>query len=218
MLPDSADPVLIAAALNPGMSSWMPLSTRLNEVPQLGTVVVVGATGVAGRIAVQSAFALGASRVIGIGRDLGRLGTVERLGAELVALEGGAGAMADSLAGTTPSLILDYAWGPAAEAVWDALGRQGMSDDDADIRHVQLGTTAGASAALPGDLLRSRRVIVRGSGAGATPVSEVLAQLPVFMEYIANGEIAAPVRTVPLSRVDDAWACTGPDRPVVIPD
>lgn len=217
-LPDGADPVLIAATLNPGMSSWMPLTARLTEVPRLGTVVVVGATGVAGRVAVQSAFALGATRVIGIGRDPDRLGVVESLGAVPVSLKGGAGAIADSLVGTTPSLMLDYAWGSAAEVVWDALGRQGMTDDDADILHVQLGTAAGTAAALPGELLRSRRLIVRGSGAGATPVSEVLAQLPVFMERIATGEIAATVRAFPLSCVVDAWSYTGLDRPVVIPD
>lgn len=221
-LPDGADPVAIAGALNPGMSSWLPLVGRRRELAEdgggLGTVVVVGATGVAGRIAVQSALALGADRVVGVGRDTERLAEVGRFGGTPVMLVDGPDSLTRALDGTTPSLVLDYAWGPAAEVVWDALERHGMSDDDADILHVQIGTTAGGRAALPGSLLRSRRLTVRGSGAGSVPVADIVAELPAFMERIAGGDVVAPVRVFPLSRVDEAWSYAGPDRAVVVPD
>lgn len=221
-LPHGADPVAIAGALNPGMSSWLPLIGRRRERTEdgegLGTVVVVGATGVAGRIAVQSALALGADRVVGLGRDAGRLAEVGRLGGIPVAIGDGTEALTRALDGSAPSLVLDYAWGPAAEILWDALERHGMEDDDADILHVQIGTTAGARAALPGSLLRSRRLTVRGSGAGSVPVADIVAELPAFMERIAAGDVVAPVRVFPLSRVDQAWAYSGPDRAVVVPD
>lgn len=216
--PSDADPAQIAATLNPGMSSWMPLVSRLNDVPELGCVVIVGATGVAGSIAVQSALALGASRVVGVGRDRDRLSRIGDLGAVPVPLDGGADALRSALGRSSPALVLDYAWGAAAETVWDALARQGMVDDDADILHVQLGTSSGARAALPGELLRSRRITVRGGGAGSTPVAEIFAQLPVFMERIASGEVAAPVREFSLSQIEQAWAYAGPERAVIVPD
>ncbi len=217
-LPEGADPVQIAATLNPGMSSWLPLVARAGEVERLGTVLVVGATGVAGRIAVQAALALGADRVIGLGRDRGRLAEVERLGGIPIPLDEGPDAAAEAIGEDTPSLVLDYAWGPAAELVWDALERRGLDDDTADILHLEVGTMAGSRAALPGSLLRSRRIAVRGSGIGSVPLADILAQLPVFMEKVAAGEIVAPVRVFPLSRVADAWAYRGPDRAVVVPD
>jgi NADPH:quinone reductase-like Zn-dependent oxidoreductase len=217
-LPDGADPVMIAGSMNPGLSSWLPLVARTREVESLGTVLVVGATGVAGRIAVQNAFALGADRVVGIGRDRGRLADVTSLGASAVALDDGASAVADALAGTSPSIVLDYLWGPPAELVWDALAGHGLDEDDADILHVQIGTTAGARASLPGAILRSRRLTVRGSGAGSASLEEIMAQLPVFMAKVASGDVVAPVRAFPLSDVAEAWGSSDGERVVVVPD
>jgi len=216
-IPAGADSVQIAGALNPGMGSWLSMTARVNQLGELGTVLVVGATGVAGRIAVQSAFALGATRVVGIGRDPERLAEVERFGGVPVSLADGAAAITTALAGTEPSLVLDYAWGPAAETVWEALERRGLEEDHADIMHVQIGTMAGTHAALPGALLRSRRITLTGAGAGSVSVAEMMAHLPAFMERVATGEISAPVREFPLSRVDEAWSYAGPERAVVVP-
>ena len=217
-LPEGADPIAIAGALNPGLSSWLPLVARAREVGDLGTVLIVGATGFAGRIAVQSALALGAERVVGVGRDEDRLAEVRRLGGVPVSLADGPDAVVSAAAGASPSLVLDYLWGSAATMVWDALSGHGMDEDDADILHVEMGTAAGGHAALPGELLRSRRLTVRGSGAGSTPVTEIMAQLPVFMEKVASGQVVAPVEVFPLARVDEAWAYRGPRRAVVVPD
>jgi len=123
-LPDGADPVAVAGGMNPGMSSWLPLVARAGEIDALGTVLVVGATGVAGRIAAQNALALGADRVVGIGRDPERLAEVERLGGVPVALADGPAAIADALGGTSPTIVLDFAWGEPAEMVWQALSRR----------------------------------------------------------------------------------------------
>ncbi|WP_226962005.1 MULTISPECIES: zinc-binding alcohol dehydrogenase family protein [Streptomyces] len=217
-LPDGADPVLIAGGLNPAMSGWLPLARRRREVAALGTVLVLGATGVAGRTAVQAARLLGADRVVGVGRDPDRLREVERLGGVPVSFDEGPEALGAALAGTAPSIILDYVWGPPAEAAWAALARRGLHDDPADIVHVQIGAGAGESAALPAGLLRSRRLLVRGSGAGSTSLDAIVAAMPEVMRRLAAGEIVAPVRAFPLSRIADAWAFTGPERAVVVPD
>ncbi len=64
VLPEGADPVAIAAAMNPAMSSWVALRRRISFEPGQ-SVLVLGATGNAGRLAVQVAKYLGASHVIG---------------------------------------------------------------------------------------------------------------------------------------------------------
>lgn len=216
-LPDHGDPVQVAAALNPGLSSWLPLVRRASEIGSLGTVLVVGATGTAGRIAVQNALELGATRVVGVGRDDERLAEVARFGGVPVQLADGPDAIARALGATAPSLVLDYVWGPAAEAVWASLARRGLDDDTADIAHVQIGGLAGETAALPAQLLRSRRITVRGSGAGSASIADIMAALPAFIDVVASGRVTVAVRTFPLSRVADAWAYRGPERAVVVP-
>lgn len=217
-LPAGADPVTIAGSLNPGLSSWLPLIRRAREVDGLGTVLVVGATGVAGRLAVQHARLLGADRIVGVGRDAHRLAEVERLGAIAVPLADDPAELVDALAGTAPSIVIDYVWGSAAELVWSALARHGLGDDDADIRHVQIGAQGGARAALPSALLRSRRIAVQGAGAGSVPIAEIVAALPSYMAHLASGEVQAAIRRYPLSDVAAAWSDRGPDRVVVVPD
>jgi len=216
-LPTGADPVAVAGGMNPGMSSWLPLTARTHEVDALGTVLIVGATGVAGRIAVQNAFALGAERVVGVGRDAERLAEVGALGGVPVALPDGPEAIARALDGSTPSTVLDYTWGAAAEAAWQALSRRGLHDDTADIAYVQIGSMGGMTAAMPAALLRSRRIVVRGAGAGSTPVAEIMAQMPGFMQRIAAGEVSVPVRAFGLAQVAEAWAYQGGERAVVVP-
>src|ERR1700748_3705795 len=52
VLPDGTDPILVAAAMNPVMSSWVALRRRIDFEPGQ-TVLILGATGSSGRMAVQ---------------------------------------------------------------------------------------------------------------------------------------------------------------------
>ena len=80
-LPEGTDPVLVAAAMNPAMSSWVALRRRISF--QAGqTVLVLGATGSSGQMAVQVAKRLGAGRVIAAGRNPQRLAELPGLGAD----------------------------------------------------------------------------------------------------------------------------------------
>ncbi|HVV07713.1 zinc-binding alcohol dehydrogenase family protein [Amycolatopsis sp.] len=63
-LSSAADPIAVAAAMNPGMSSWVALRRRAGLEPGQ-SVLVLGATGNAGQLAVQIAKHLGAARVCG---------------------------------------------------------------------------------------------------------------------------------------------------------
>ena len=222
-LPSGADPIAVAGGMNPGLSSWMPLKARANEIDALGTVLILGATGMAGSLAVQNARALGAERVIGAGRDRERLQRLANAGAKTVALSGDrdadAASLANALETATPSIVLDFLWGTAADAAFVALGRRGLDEDRANIAYVQIGQTAGANASVPASLLRSRRIRISGSGAGSAQIADVIAQLPAYMQLIAERRVEVPTRTFPLSDIANAWdaATRSGYRVVVVP-
>jgi NADPH:quinone reductase-like Zn-dependent oxidoreductase len=223
VLPDGADPARIAAGVNPGLASWLPLTARRAAAGSLGTVVVLGATGMAGLLAVQNARILGAGRVIAAGRNPAGLDLAAGAGADVVAIGGDRPADAEALAaaldGGSPGLVLDFVWGQPAEAMFDALAGRGLAEDTADIAYVQIGSLAGASAAVPSVLLRSRRITISGSGAGSASVAQIIAELPGYLRLIADGKVEVPVRTFPLSRISDAWAAAAESgqRVVVVP-
>ena len=90
VLPEDSDPIAVAAAMNPAMSSWVALRQR---VPfQAGqNVLILGATGNAGQMAVQIARLFGAGQIIAAGRSAGRLAALPALGATgTVPLDGNA--------------------------------------------------------------------------------------------------------------------------------
>jgi len=146
-LPDGAQPEAVAAGVNPGMASWLPLKARQAATGKLATVLVLGVTG-------MSAF--------------------------------------------------------------QALGRRGLSEDTADISYVQIGALAGAEAAVPSSLLRSRKLTISGSGAGSVPAAEIKAQIPRYLQLIADGSVQVPFRTFPLSAVAAAWTASAGSGPRVV--
>lgn len=228
-IPDGADPLAVAAGMNPAMSGWLPLAARAKEVGALGTVLVLGATGMAGGLAVQAARALGAERVVAAGRSASGLEALAADGVVVASLaSGGSGADADpdatmdalaaALDGHAPSIVLDFLWGPVAEAAFAALGRSRGADERADIAYVQIGSMAGAEASVPAALLRSRRLRITGSGLGSVRRERLVATMPHVMQAIADGVLTP--RAVPFGIEDAAaaWAYAGPGRAVVVPD
>ncbi|MGB6985717.1 MAG: zinc-binding alcohol dehydrogenase family protein [Candidatus Aquilonibacter sp.] len=208
-LPSGADPVQIAAGLNPGLSSWLPLNARAAELDAIGTVLILGVTGMAGSLAVQHARLLGASAVVGVGRNPVALARAAEFGAKTVALSGDRDADAEALVhaldGAAPSIVLDFLWGAAAETAFTALAKRGMEEDTANIAYVQIGAMAGPDAALPASLLRSRRIRISGSGAGSASIADVMAQVPIYMQLIADRKIDVPTQTFALSSISEAW-------------
>ncbi len=172
-LPDGASPEAVAAGINPGMASWLPLQARLAEAGKLATVLILGVTGLSGFLAAQNARLLGAGRVVGAGRSRPGLDRAAAAGAEPVPLTGDCAADAQALAtvldGDAPGLVLDFVWGSVAETAFAALARSGLGEDAADIKYVQIGALAGAEAAVPSAVLRSRKLTISGSGAGCSP-------------------------------------------------
>jgi NADPH:quinone reductase-like Zn-dependent oxidoreductase len=221
-LPAGADPLAVAADMNPAMSGWMPLIARRKEVGSLGTVLVLGATGMSGSLAVRAALALGAHRVIAAGRDPEALERLRGLGAVTVPLadlrpDAWPAALGAAVAEAPPALVLDFVWGPVAEAAFAALGGAG-ADESADVDYVQIGSLAGTEAALPAALLRGRRIRITGSGVGSVSKAQMIAELPDVMARFADGTFDAPYTVYPLSRVGEAWAHQGRTRAVIVPD
>ena len=219
-LPGRAHPEAVAAGVNPGMASWLPLNARQAEAGSLGTVLILGVTGMAGFLATQNARLLGAARVIGAGRSRPGLDRAAAAGAQAVALTGDtdadAGALARALDGDAPGLVLDFLWGTVAETAFGALARRGLSEDSSAIKYVQIGMLAGAAAAVPATLLGSRKLTISGSGAGSVPAAQIRAQIPAYIQLIAEGAVDVPFRTFPLSDAGAAWTASAEPGPRVV--
>ena len=216
-LPAHADPVVIAAGMNPGLSSWF----SLQQVASLGTVIVTGATGVAGRMAIANARLLGAQRVIALGRSRSALATLPA-GTETIALQGDGeadvAAIREAIGDESPSLVLDFVWGSVAETLFAALQSHGMEDVQGETRYLQIGSAGGPNATLPASVLRARPLTIAGSGAGSVPTETLMRELPVYIDVLSRGDVTLETRVYPLERVAEAWQDTTPGiRAVVVP-
>ncbi|MET7451601.1 zinc-binding alcohol dehydrogenase family protein [Streptomyces sp. NPDC005574] len=218
-LPDGADPVAVAAGVNPGMSSWMPLTTHAEEHGVPDTVLILGVTGAAGGLAVQNARALGVRRVIGVGRGVDDLKRVAGLGAETVEITGDrdadAAAIGAALDGKAPELVVDFLWGGAAESAFQALADV---PGTAATSYVEIGSVISEQAAVPASLLRSRPFRLSGSGIGSFDMRRYFTQVAVYVQLIADGKVDVDAQAYPLSRISEAWAAPAGRRPVLIAD
>jgi NADPH:quinone reductase-like Zn-dependent oxidoreductase len=213
-LPDDADVVKIAAALNPAMSSWVALRRRV-PIGLGQSVLVLGATGNAGTMAVQVAKRLGAGRVVGAGRDRDRLDALRALGADaVVQLGDDADATAKELAAAAADvdIVIDYLWGQPARDAMTAL-LTARADRSRALDWVQIGATAGPSLELPSVALRSANFRLQGSGQGAVSTAVYLAELPSLIDEIGAGTIDVKTITAPLRDVEAVWL--EPDAPGV---
>lgn len=201
VLSDDADPVAIAAAMNPAMSSWVALRRRTLMQPDQ-TVVILGATGTAGRLAVQVAKHLGAGAVIGIGRDRRQLATLPDLGADDVVALDEITTSIDRI--TAADIVLDYIWGPPAADIIAGLARA-RHDSAQPLTWIQIGSMAGAGADIPSAALRSMPLQIVGSGIGSVPLADIVAELPELAAEISHGTLRTQARAVPLVEVEKVW-------------
>jgi NADPH:quinone reductase-like Zn-dependent oxidoreductase len=208
-LPEGSDEAVIAAAMNPAMSSWLAL--RLRAPIQAGqSVFVLGATGNAGQMAIPIAKLLGAGRVVGAGREIGRLKT--SLADEVVSLVGDSEAVGAAVAKAAAEcdIVLDYLWGqPAADAMLALL--RAREDRGRSLTWIQIGSVAGPTLPLPSVALRSANLHVLGSGQGSVPVRAIVAELPRLAAELVAGRLSVNALRVPLAEVETAW--NAPVRP-----
>jgi NADPH:quinone reductase-like Zn-dependent oxidoreductase len=215
VLPAGADPVAVAAAMNPAMSSWVALRQRVPFSPGQD-VLILGATGNAGQMAVQVAKRLGAGQIIAAGRDAGRLAALPALGATATVPLGSA-ATAERLAKTAADVdvVLDYLWGPPTTDAMVAVITS-RADRGKPLAWIEIGSVAGPTAQIPSAALRAARLQLVGSGQGSVSTREYLAELDVLAQEIASGAIAVDARAVPLAQVEEAWAATDAKHRIVL--
>jgi NADPH:quinone reductase-like Zn-dependent oxidoreductase len=174
-------------------------------------VLVNGATGVAGRQAIQVAKYLGARRVVATGREQAALEKLRALGAdETIWLQQSSEelvkAFRTALVGT--DVVLDYLWGPSAEAILNAAKGHGAPEGEPRIRYVQVGSISGDTISLQGGALRSSGVELMGSGLGSLSAAAIVGALTKMYEAAASTGLKIETEAVPLSEVEAAWGRT----------
>jgi NADPH:quinone reductase-like Zn-dependent oxidoreductase len=207
-IPEGADPVVIAGLTNPGMSSWMAFAGRVDpELPKGFTVVITGVTAISAKVAVQFARAKGAGKIVGVARNAKELAAIADLD-ERITLATDPGETDFSSLGDV-DLILDYLYGPAVVALLNQL------KSSVPTQFVQIGTVAGNDIALPGAVLRSKNITIRGAGPGAWAMSQFAKELPGLLEAVAK----LPDMQLTTRKLEDATTAWGnkKERTVFVP-
>jgi NADPH:quinone reductase-like Zn-dependent oxidoreductase len=218
-LPDEVDDVTAAAVAIPGMSSWAALQERARLVAG-ENVLVNGATGAAGRLAIQIAKFLGAKRGIATGRNGAALEQLKSLGVDVTiplvqSPEELEAAFEEQFGGPGVDVVLDYLWGPSAEALIVAAAKAGK--DAVPIRYVQIGALSGGTITLPSAALRSSALVLMGSGIGSIPLAGLVGAISGVMRAVVPAKLQIQTEIVPLAKVEETWnKASGKSRVVFV--
>lgn len=216
-LPDGADPVIIAAAMNPAMASWVALRQRIAFEPGQ-SVLVLGATGNAGRAAVQVAHRLGAGAIAAVGRHAERMEDLIGHGAtQIVELNGDPDAVTHRLAeaGKDVDIVLDFLWGePASKALYAIIPNRGREEQP--LTWIQIGSIAGPESPIPSAALRAVNLRILGSGQGSVRPRAYRNEIETLAKEIHQGTFDTVARRVPLKDVESAWGDTASTERIVI--
>jgi NADPH:quinone reductase-like Zn-dependent oxidoreductase len=205
-LDPGSDPVTVAAAMNPAMSSWLALTQRIEMQPG-SRVLVLGATGNAGRMAIEVARHLGAGHVTAAGRNARRLGA---LPADHAVTLDNVQEAADV------DIVLDYLWGdPALHTIRALLTHRENRARPLD--WIQIGSVAGPDLALPSAALRAANLRLMGSGQGSVSTRAILKALPPLAAEISKGAFTVDPHPLRLDQVEAAWTAADSRRVVFTP-
>jgi NADPH:quinone reductase-like Zn-dependent oxidoreductase len=208
-LPDGIDDATAAGIANPAMSSWVALTARAKFVAG-ESVLILGATGSSGQLAIQIAKRLGARRVVAAGRNPQALAQLKSLGADqVISLDQEHPALVsnlrDAVAASGVDVVLDYLWGPPAQAALDAIAQKGLSKVAPRVRFVQIGSSAGTTIPLPAATLRSSGLELLGSGFGSASLDQIRLALAEFFAAAATTPFQTAIKTAPLRDVEALW-------------
>jgi len=208
-VPEGVDDCVAAALPNPALSSWLPLTWRV-QLKRGETVLVLGATGVAGKLAVQIAKHLGAGRVVAAGRNERILQTLASLGADAtIALSQSDEDLAlafsrEALRGHF-DIVLDYVWGHPTEVLLAALTGHDVRAESRGVRLIEIGEMAGPTICLSAAALRSSGIEISGTGGGSVPHSVIFDAFPKLWALAASGQLHIDTERVALADVEAAW-------------
>ena len=199
-VPEGADAVLAAGFGIAGTAGWLAFAWR---APLTGgeDVLVLGATGSVGLVAVQAAKLLGAARVVAAGRSAAGLRRAADHGADATIVLDEAGdlvtAFKEAFGGGGPSYVFDALWGePAAAAVQASAPKATI---------VNLGQSAGPSAALSSEAVRFKSLEILGMSLYAVPPDVLAEHYRRLVGHAIAGDIRLDVEQTPLGAVADSW-------------
>jgi len=218
-LPSGLSDTLAAAIAIPGISCWTPLVHRA-PIRQGESVIVHGATGAAGRMAIQIAKHLGARAVVAMGRNRQKLATLSKIGADhVIPLDQPAEAIRAEVRSATREfqvgVVLDYLWGPTAEAVIAGVGGPDAPRGPTPIRYVQIGAIAGSTITLESIILRSSALEILGSGIGSSTAEEVFKSFRDLFAATVSAGFRLDTEVRPISEIARWWGSTGEERRLV---
>lgn len=215
-LPAGLDVVTAAAIANPGMSSVAALTRRAKMRPG-ETVLINGGAGVSGRLAIQIARRLGAGRIVATARNRDSESALRDLGADdFIALQTGPEQLAADFRreiGRGVDIVLDYLWGPPAEAFMAAATGGHSSKAAPRIRFVNIGSLAGTAMQMQAGALRSSGVELMGSGIGSLSHAEIARSVAELFALDVAG-LAVDANPAPLADVARLWNDAGAGRVV----
>jgi NADPH:quinone reductase-like Zn-dependent oxidoreductase len=191
------------------MSSWAALTERARIEPG-DCVLINGAAGVSGRLAIQIAKHLGAARVIATARNGGVESQLRGLGADhFVALNEPVDVLTSRfrsvLSEQQVNVVLDYLWGPSAEALIAASSTHGAGRAAPRLRFVQIGSLSQAHATLPAAALRSSGLELMGSGLGSVSNEGLVRAVAGVLHAVSRAGLRIEAETVRLEDVERAW-------------
>lgn len=196
ILPAGVDSVQAAGMVNPIMSSYMALKTRTTDLPKDFSVLILGATSASGRCAISVARLLGAKRIVGAARNQAALDT---LGLDQTIVVKDPVKETDFSTLGDVDVILDYLYGPVASHLFGSLKLSKPT------QYIHVGGLTGAEEiSLPGAVLRSNNLTIRGSGPGAWSMKEV-SQLLDGMLQVLKDTPEQPIRVAKLADVEKVW-------------
>jgi len=208
-LPDALDDATAAAMMNPAMSSWGALTTRI-QFAAGESILILGATGVAGHLAVQVAKRLGAKRIVVAGRNPRALEDLRHHGADVAISLGQCredlvSSFRKEFADNKIDVVLDYLWGAPAEALLAAISQKGLQQKSTRIRYLEIGSSASSEISLPGETLRSSGLELYGSGFGSVPIEKIFESLKAFLNEAGKQPFQIKTKSVPLRDVEAFW-------------
>ena len=205
-LPDGVDPLQAAAFVNPAMSSWMAFKARVSNLQPGFSVLILGATSASGTLAISLARSLGAGKVIGAARNADALAS---LGLdETIVLQDNVSETDFSKANDV-DVVLDYLYGPVVEHLFKTI------TPTKPLQYVHIGSLAGLDISLPGAVLRSKDITIRGAGPGSWDLKALSTEMPALLQAFSQAK-PGKVNVLSLKDIEQTWNTKG-DRVVYTP-
>ena len=103
------------------------------------------------------------------------------------------------------NIVLDYLWGPSAEAFFKAATSHGAGRAEPRIRYVNLGSISGATIPLNAGALRSSGLELMGSGLGSLSHPELIQVISDVFSAVRPAGLTIDAQALPLADVERAW-------------